>query len=63
MLDILHGSGAVVEPAGVDQDQSSNHIDLVRDDIFENITKEFKRAVIDMLKTQHDHIKYIKHIE
>ena len=53
----------MVEPAGVDQDQSSNHIDLVRDDIFENITKEFKRAVIDMLKTQHDHIKYIKHIE
>ena len=47
MLDILHGSGAVVEPGGVDQDQSSYYFDSVRDDTIENITKEFKPESMD----------------
>ena len=64
MLEILHGSGAVVEPAGLDPGQSSSSIDEARDEI-ENITKkDFEPMAmdadkIDQLNNQHDPIKYI----
>ena len=65
MLDILHGSGAVVEPGGVDQDQSSYYFDSVRDDTIENITKEFKPESMDsdLPKNQHDYIEHVKYIK
>ena len=53
----------MVEPPGFDPDQSSQHIDLVRDYI-ENITKnQFEwrtmvSSIVDLLNHQHDNHEY-----
>ena len=59
MLDILHGSGAVVEPTGLEVPDPVEYLE-------ENLTKEeFEQEtmdsyIIDLLNIQHDIIKYIK---
>ena len=57
MFDILHGSGAMVEPAGLEVPDPVEYLEQnhTKEDIEEGTIDP---SNVDLLNIQHDHLKY-----